>query len=1135
MKLPMRRGVAAGFLAIAVTLAASVPASSADVLLSVPLRAQEHDQWCWAGSSNAVLAYYGSGVNQCTTVNWAFGRTDCCGNASFSWSHACNYWNYMSGNSAYGNPNGSLQGIMANWGVNSTLLQSALSQGTSVAEIDAGRPFVIRFGWSGGGGHFLVGYGYDQGGAYLDYMDPWPGNGYTKSLYSWTVSASDHSWTHSLQLTTPPDTGLPVVSISATDATATEAGPTTGLFTVSRTKSTAAALAVNYTVGGTATAGGDYVPLSGSVTIGAGLSSATIPLTPLNDTDVESPETVVATLSATAAYTVGTPASARVTISSDDSQPKVQFSLAASSGPELTTPAVIDVVLSAVSSQTVIVHYATTNGTAVAGSDYTTPTSGTLTFEPGVTTQSINVIITGDTAVEPNETFAVTLSAPVNATLGAVTWHTRTIVNDDFRGSIRLSSATSVVGEAGGEVAITVMRTGGSSGPVGVSYATANGTAAAGSDYAAGNGKVAWADGEAGSKNITVPISEDFRDEPDETFTVRLSTPTGGATLAVPNSGTVTIMDDDDPPTVQFNLAEASGAESTTPAVMTVTLSAASSRTVTVSYATANGTARSGSDYAARSGILTFAPGVTSQTISVPIVNDTTAETPADESFTVKLTTPVNATLLDGAQVHTYTIKDEDLHGAIKLSSAVYSLGETGLAVTITAVRIGGSGAAGGQYSTEDGTATAADDYEPVTGTLSWAEGDRTNKSFTVPIANDTLDEMNETFTVKLTALPDDAILGSPASGTVTIVDEDPAPTVQFNQLKTSRVESSTTAVLNVTLSGASGKTVTVKYATADGTAVAGSDYIASSGILTFSPGVTIQQVTVPIINDTVVEPDENFSVTLQSPVNATLGAIARHTRVIKNDDFAAPALAQRQFSVAPNDFDGDGRSDCGIYAATQGLWQLRLSTGGELSDRLGAAGAAPVTGDFDGDGRSDYGVYTAATGLWNLRESTVGDVTDTLGAAGTVPVTGDFDGDGRCDYGVFDSDSGLWRLRLSAKGDVTLHFGSAGAVPLTGDFDGDGVSDCGCFTPATGRCEIALSSGGLRTETFGDAGAIPIVGDFDGDGTADLGGYSPTTPGEEGVRLASPGSWQIMQSSAGFRTETFGDAEAVPIGGATR
>ena len=110
----------------------------------------------------------------------------------------------------------------------------------------------------------------------------------------------------------------PTVTIVATDNTATEAGPTTGYFTVTRTDATTSALTVYYTVGGTATSGSDYNALSGSVTIPAGSSSATITVSPINDTVVESDETVIVTLSNNAAYTVGSPSSATITITSDD-------------------------------------------------------------------------------------------------------------------------------------------------------------------------------------------------------------------------------------------------------------------------------------------------------------------------------------------------------------------------------------------------------------------------------------------------------------------------------------------------------------------------------------------------------------------------------------------------------------------------------------------------------------------------------------------------------------------------------------------------------------------------------------------------------------------------------------------------
>jgi len=110
----------------------------------------------------------------------------------------------------------------------------------------------------------------------------------------------------------------PTVTITANDPTATEAGLTTGQFTVTRTGATTSALTVYYGVSGTATYGSDYNSIGTSVTIPAGSSTATITVTPINDTAIESDETAVVTLSSNAAYTVGSPSSATVTITSDD-------------------------------------------------------------------------------------------------------------------------------------------------------------------------------------------------------------------------------------------------------------------------------------------------------------------------------------------------------------------------------------------------------------------------------------------------------------------------------------------------------------------------------------------------------------------------------------------------------------------------------------------------------------------------------------------------------------------------------------------------------------------------------------------------------------------------------------------------
>ncbi len=164
--------------------------------LSVPLVIQEHSQWCWSGSSKAILNYYNKTPSQCQIVNWAYGINYACGNTTFNWNSNANTPNSMYGTS------GSVQNILANWGVSNSAYNTASSWNSVVSDINVNRPFVIRYGWTSGGGHIMVGHGYEtyNGTNYIYIMNPWPGEGKTYRTYSSAVSASDHRWTHTQRM-----------------------------------------------------------------------------------------------------------------------------------------------------------------------------------------------------------------------------------------------------------------------------------------------------------------------------------------------------------------------------------------------------------------------------------------------------------------------------------------------------------------------------------------------------------------------------------------------------------------------------------------------------------------------------------------------------------------------------------------------------------------------------------------------------------------------------------------------------------------------------------------------------------------------------------------------------------------------
>jgi len=234
----------------------------------------------------------------------------------------------------------------------------------------------------------------------------------------------------------------------------------------------------------------------------------------------------------------------------------------------------------------------------------------------------------------------------------------------------------------------------------------------------------------------------------------------------------------------------------------------------------------------------------------------------------------------------------------LQFSSPTYSVAEGGGSALITVTRSGETNSlVTVQYSTSPGTASPSADYVPVVGTLSFAAG-VTSQTFSVPITGDNIDEPNETLTLSLSN-PGSATLGL-SSATLTINDDDPSPaiTIDDNTQAEGGFGTSNMTFL-VKLSNPSASTITVDFTTAPGTATAGLDYTTTSGTLTFNPGVTTQQINVPIIGDTAMEGDETFFVNLSNvSAGATIGD-NQAVGTIANDDVAAiPTLSEAMLAL---------------------------------------------------------------------------------------------------------------------------------------------------------------------------------------------------------------------------------------------
>jgi muramidase (phage lysozyme) len=666
--------------------------------------------------------------------------------------------------------------------------------------------------------------------------------------------------------------------------------------TLSANPSSVVTVVVTTSNGTATTADGDYQALTQTLTFNPG-GSLTQNVTVLvnGDTKDENNETFNVSLSNPTNASITT-ASVVGTIQNDDIPPVLTIgNVSLTEGNAGTKTFSFPVNLSQASGKQITVAYTTANGTATAGSDYTT-TSGILTIAAGATSGTINVSVLGDTTSEVDETFFVNLSSPTNVTLsggGATLQATGTIQNDDINVSIGgpISQNEGNAGTTSFVFPVTI-----SSNPtsnVTVVVATSNGSATtADGDYQSLTQTLTFTPGGSLTQNVTVLVNGDTKDENNEAFNVTLSNAVGASITNASSSGT--IQNDDVPPVLSIgNVSLTEGNAGTKTFAFNVTLSQASSKQITVAYTTANGTATAGSDYTTTSGILTIAAGATSGTINVSVLGDTTSE--VDETFFVNLSSPTNVTLSGGGSTlqATGTIQNDDAVPGLSIGNVSQAEGNAGTTAFVFNVFL--SPASGQvvtvEYQTVAGTAAEGTDFTATNGTLTFQPGE-TSKPITVLVQGDLVNEANEAFTVVLSNPVNTFIASGQGTATGTVQNDD-LVTVSITDVSQNEGNAGNSDyVFNVTLSAASDQQVEVVYSTGGGTATANVDYVAQTGTLTFAPGETSKNIVIQVLGDTAYELDETFNVTLQAPT-ATGVSLAKAIGggSILNDD-ALPVLS---------------------------------------------------------------------------------------------------------------------------------------------------------------------------------------------------------------------------------------------------
>jgi len=658
---------------------------------------------------------------------------------------------------------------------------------------------------------------------------------------------------------------LTTISLSGSGSGSVVEGGTAS-YLLSVTNAPATDLTVSVQTGHVTTSNGDLVPTTITVVIPAGQTSASFTVANINDAVSEATERYQVSIVGTSGggYENLQFGTSTLTTGITDNEPTIS---------SITSPTVVEgaglaytVTLSNASSTATSFSFALggSSGNAVAA-DYGTPvftngvtynsTTGMVSVPAGVTSFRATVPTVNDTMDEPVETLPLSVGGVIG---------TGTITDNDNAPTIRSVSSPSIA--EGGDLVYTVALTNSSSVATTYSYSLGAGTStAAATDYAApsftngvtydnATGLITVPAGVT-SFRVSVPTTGDVLDEANET--VQLSV--GGRT------GTGTITDNDPTPSLAIN--DVSVDENAGTATFTVSLSAASGRPVSVNFGTSNGSATTaGGDYTAQTGTLTFAPGVTSQSVTINIGNDTIFE--SAETFNVNLSAATNATIADSRGVATITDNDTaptvtavSDASIIEGGSLVYTvdLSNASSALRSYAYTLGGGTAATNDY----GTPTFSNGVSLSGGQLRVPAG-VTSFTVTLPTTNDTVLEANETVRLTVggtsgggTILDNDDVL---TSDSVTI----PEDTSATGNVLTNDVIASGTTVTSFTVSGVSSSFTAGNTASITGV---GTLTIGSNGDYTFTP-VTNYNGSVPIATYTTSTGNSNTLSITVDPVN---------------------------------------------------------------------------------------------------------------------------------------------------------------------------------------------------------------------------------------------------------------------------
>lgn len=635
------------------------------------------------------------------------------------------------------------------------------------------------------------------------------------------------------------------------------------------------------TVGESAHSGSDYHGYRGVLWFPAGSTQREAQVAIIDDSISEPEETFLLRLMRAHGACLGQPKQHRVTIVDNDHAPTVAtvaWTEAASVVDEADVTVHAGLTLSASRTHPVVVTYSV-DGIATPGLDHDLE-PGTITIPPGETVASLPLPIRADALYEGDETVVLTIVAVDGANPGIATVHTLTIRDTDVPPTVALLPTEQVVAESAGSVQVTVRLSTVSGLPVTVPLEL-GGTATPELDF---TGIPASLTIPAGTSEavVTIDLIDDALHEHAETVTITLADPRN-AVLGDAQVATITIIDDDVPPTVRFVSATTMIAESIGAVSVALELSAPSGRPVAVPI-TIGGTATPGLDHTFEATVVHFAPGEVQTVIAGTILDDVLPE--ADETIVLMLGAAEGAQVGEPNQ-HTVTILNDDAPASITFALAASVSAEAAGTASIQVVLDRVSGHDVTATIVTAGTAIVGDAAIPgidaiVPGSVIIPAGSL-SANVVVSIIDDDLHEGDESIILTLVEAAG-GLLGERIQHELTIIDDDALPVISFAIPTTTVDETAGVVPVCIVLNHPSSQEITVGV-TAAGTATRGEDYLLSVEQAVFPAGVREVDLLLTILDDNLVEDPETIILTLVAPIGATLGVPVQHQVTIISDD----------------------------------------------------------------------------------------------------------------------------------------------------------------------------------------------------------------------------------------------------------